>query len=60
MELENLKKLVKRIEDLEKSEDLLRQVSIYLGPYDHEINGKKCDKLIREIHEHLNGFDDGE
>lgn len=60
MELENLKKLVKRIEDLEKSEDLLHQILNYIGPYDHEINGKDCGNLIREIYEHLNGFDDGE
>lgn len=52
--------LMQEIDMLEKSEELLREVMNYIGPYDHEINGHESGDLARRIHKHLNEFDDGE
>ena len=58
--IENILNLAEEIKYLQKSHELLIQISTYLSPYDHKINGKDVDWLPSKIHEHLNGFDDGE
>lgn len=60
MELKNINNLLGEIEYLKKCESLLNEVSHFLGPHDHEINGEDIGNLGRRISELLTGFDDNE
>lgn len=60
MQIENLEKLIEEINNLKHAYSLLLNISYYLNPYDHKINGKDCNGLCRKIHEFLNDFDDSE
>ena len=58
--METLNSVLRDIEHIKKSHELLEQVCSYLDPYGREINGVEVGGLIRIIHEHLYDFNDDE